>query len=63
MTYTTFMPSSDAISYFYETQRIMADNFKKKDTSEQPKEEQEPKDFLQYNPQPYVSLVAKGDYK
>jgi len=58
-----YMPSQDAMNYFYETQKIMAENFKRTDTSEKPKEEQEPTDSLQYNPEPYVSLVAMGDYK
>jgi len=57
------MPSQDAMNYFYETQRIMADNFKRTGTSEKQKEEPEPKDSPQYNPEPYVSLVAMGDYK
>jgi len=58
-----YMPSQDAMNYFYETQRIMADNFKRTGTSEKQKEEPEPKDSPQYNPEPYVSLVAMGDYK
>lgn len=60
---TTFMPSSDAMAYFFYTQAVKTEEVKKIDTSEKQKEEQEPTDLPQYNPQPYVSLVAKGDYK